>query len=113
MISVLMSGQLTLADTSAITMKQFTMPLRILRTSILRNHNALPLRDAPGHLSDLDLSTDYQRPVSRWDWHEEESSVSSSFTDAQSEDDYDVEAWEEAATLANFERVQCAAALRP
>ena len=45
-------------------------------------HPTLP----PRHSSDSDSSTDHQLPVSRWDWQEEESSVSSSFMDASSED---------------------------
>ena len=92
------------------------------------------------YLSDSDLSTDYQCPASWWAWHEEASGASdgtsashcsrrsedtenphwsswwggwgfmNAYLEDECKDDYDVEAWDEAAALAEFDCMQRAAA---
>jgi hypothetical protein len=70
---------------------QFTTLLSILKTPTLCNHEVLPLNDAlalsPRYSSDSDSSTNCQYSLSRRGWHEEESSVSSSFTNVSSNDE--------------------------
>jgi hypothetical protein len=68
---------------------QFATLIDILGPPMLRDQEPPPSDDALTTLSHHspapDSSAEHPRPVSHWDWQEEESSVSSSFTNASSE----------------------------